>query len=106
MHTSTITRMRLIFNGYIFFHCGSLPLYYYRKEVRDMLVHTEILKRVLKLDFENMKYMWPGLYLWFDANRKRVGMHRSKFRRELIDLFNREDHLIDLSKCQINRVKT
>lgn len=68
-----------------------------------MYVHTEILKQVLKLDFDSMKFMWPDFYLWFNANRKRVGMHRSKFRRELLDLFTRSKFRVDLTKCQIAR---
>ena len=68
-----------------------------------MKIHTALLVPALQLDTDELKYMWPDMYRWFEANRKVVGMHSSKFKRELLNLFNREAFRIDLTKCQIIR---
>lgn len=68
-----------------------------------MLIHTKLLLPALQLNSDELKFAWPDFYLWFDANRKRVGMHESKFKRELLKLFNSKAFRVDLNKYQITR---
>lgn len=68
-----------------------------------MMVHSNILIPALQLESSVLEFAWPDLYHWYEANRKRVGMREPKFKRELLDLFNRRAFRVDLTKYQITR---
>lgn len=62
-----------------------------------MFIKSKNLSPIVKLDLEKVRAEAPVIYNWIITNSKRIGMHPSKFQRELGVCLDAKDRVIDLT---------
>ena len=62
-----------------------------------MLIDSNNLLKIVRLDLENIATKYPTIYSWIMSNSKKIGMHPTKLRRELIKCLNSRYRVIDLT---------